>query len=593
MKKYLFNKKTFIYFFPALIICISSVTLSVAQSLKLKIIETSDVHGTIFPYDFINDKDSPTSLAQVHTYVEQERSKSDQHVILLDNGDILQGQPVVYYYNFVRTDTAHLYADVMNYMRYDAATVGNHDIETGHPVYDKFRDELNFPWLAANAIDVETGEPYFEPYTIIEKEGFKIAVLGLITPGIPNWLPKKIWEGIEFEDMIVTAEKWVEKIIEKERPDLLVGLFHSGVDYTYNNETAETPKNENASKLIAERIPGFDIVFVGHDHRGWDFTVNNPEGDEVLILGTRNDARNVAAASVFLERTNEGLKKKISGELIEIQDFKPDEEFMKTFAGGMNEVKSFVSKKIGFFEEEISTKESMFDNSKFIDLIHTIQLELTNADVSFAAPLSFNAVINEGDVFVRDMFKLYRYENLLYTMELTGKEIKDYLEYSYGLWFNTMESADDFLMNYKTDDNGNITFTNNSPQLKYQFYNFSSAAGISYTVDVSKPVGERVTILSMSDGSTFHLDRTYKAAINSYRGNGGGGHLIKGSGITHDELPGRVVSSTERDLRYFLMKWIEKTGNVIPTQFNNWEVIPTDWWQKGKEREMKLLYGGS
>jgi 2',3'-cyclic-nucleotide 2'-phosphodiesterase/3'-nucleotidase len=589
MKNYLI-KKTYLTFITIFTVLVCSTSVLIPQSLKLKIIETSDVHGTVFPYDFINDKDSPTSLAQVHTFVQQERNTSDQQVILLDNGDILQGQPVVYYYNFVRTDTTHLYADVMNYMRYDAATVGNHDIETGHPVYDKFRSELNFPWLAANAIDIQTGEPYFEPYTIIEKEGFRIAVLGLITPGIPNWLPKKIWEGIEFEDMIVTAEKWVKKIIEKEKPDLMIGLFHSGVDYTYNNETAETPRNENASKLIAEKIPGFDLIFVGHDHRSWNFTLINSEGDEVLILGTRNDAKNVAAATVLLERTDKGLKKNISGELIEIQDFNPDEEFMRTFASGMNEVKNFVSKKIGLFEEAVSTKESMFGNSKFIDLIHTIQLELTEADVSFAAPLSFNAVINEGDVFVRDMFKLYRYENLLYTMSLTGKEIKDYLEYSYGLWFNTMTSADDYLLNYKTDDEGNITFSNNSPQLKYQFYNFSSAAGINYTVDVSKPVGQRVTILSMSDGSNFHLDKTYKAAINSYRGNGGGGHLTKGAGIAHNELPDRIVASTERDLRYFLMKWIEKTGIVVPTQFNNWEVIPNDWWQKGREREMKLLY---
>jgi len=157
-----------------------------AQTVTLKIIETSDIHGQVFPYDFINDKLSQSSLAQISTYVKQERTKENQHVILLDNGDILQGQPVVYYYNFEQPDTTHILASIMNYMNYDAATIGNHDIEAGHHVYDKLVDEFNFPWLAANAVDEEIDEPYFKPYKIIEKEGIKIAVLGLITPHIPQ-----------------------------------------------------------------------------------------------------------------------------------------------------------------------------------------------------------------------------------------------------------------------------------------------------------------------------------------------------------------------------------------------------------------------
>ena len=124
-----------------------------AQTINLKIIETSDVHGAIFPYDLRNNRPTNSSLAQVMTYLEQERAKENQHVILLDNGDMLQGDPIVYYYNFEKTDTIHIYADVMNYMQYDADIVGNHDIETGHNVYDKFNDEITFPWMAANAVD--------------------------------------------------------------------------------------------------------------------------------------------------------------------------------------------------------------------------------------------------------------------------------------------------------------------------------------------------------------------------------------------------------------------------------------------------------
>ena len=248
------------------------------------------------PYDLKENKETNSSLARVTTYLKEQRADSNQIVFLLDNGDILQGDPIVYYYNFEKTDTVHLYADVMNYMKYDAATIGNHDIETGHDVYDKFNKELDLPWLAANAINTTTNEPYFKSYTTIERGGVKIAILGLITPAIPQWLPEKIWSGMRFDDMIETAQKWVKKIRETEQPDLMIGLFHAGVDYTYNDQNENTYKNENASRLVAEKVEGLDVVFVGHDHAGWNFKTKSPSGKDVLVLGTTAGARNVAVA---------------------------------------------------------------------------------------------------------------------------------------------------------------------------------------------------------------------------------------------------------------------------------------------------------
>ncbi|MCU7495492.1 MAG: bifunctional metallophosphatase/5'-nucleotidase [Ignavibacteria bacterium] len=592
MKKYI-PGKTFLSVLFILNILIS--TLSVAQTVKLKIIETSDVHGAIFPFDFRNNKPSGTSLAQVCSYVRQERNNKDQQVVLLDNGDILQGQPVVYYYNFEKTSLPHILSQAMNFMQYDAASVGNHDIETGHPVYDRVNREFNFPWMAANAVDKKTGQPYFKPYAIIERNGVKIAVLGLITPAIPNWLPEKIWAGMEFEDMIQTAAKWVKIIKEKEKPDLIVGLFHSGVEYNYNNQTADMPKNENASELVAERVAGFDVIFTGHDHKIWNKSIQNPEGKGILLLGPNNDARTVATADLVLnydKPSHSWKKESAKGEIIEIRNYKPDEEFMQKFTPAMQEVKDYVAKPIGNFTETISTRESMFGDSPFMDLIHSIQLDLTKADVSFAAPLSFDTKIDKGDVYVRDMFKLYKFENLLYTMELTGKEIKGFLEHSYSLWFNQMKDSSDHLINFKLDENGKPAKNarDNIYELKAPYYNFDCAAGIIYTVDVSKPEGQRVNIISMADGSPFDMNKTYKAAVNSYRGNGGGGHLVEGAKIPKDELSKRIINSTEKDLRFYLMKWIEKEKTVKPAAFGNWKVIPEEWYQKGKEKDFKLLY---
>jgi 2',3'-cyclic-nucleotide 2'-phosphodiesterase/3'-nucleotidase len=590
MKLFLKNKLLLNFF-----ICFTFAFVLNAQTVKIKFIETSDVHGAILPYDFVNDTTTTSSLAQVHSYVNMERNLGGQHVILLDNGDILQGDPLVYYYNYEDTATTHIYAQAMNFMSYDAATIGNHDIETGHDVYDKFGKKLLFPWLAANAVNTTTGEPYFEPYTIIEKAGVKIAILGLITPGIPHWLPENIWEGIEFEDMIETAIKWVPIIQQKENPDLLIGLFHSGVDYTYGGETKETYRNENASQLVAEQVPGFDIVFVGHDHAGWNFKTVNANNDSVLILGSLSRARTVAVATVTMSldsTLNKWAKESITGDIVEIAKYRPDNHFMSKFMMSLSITGNYVAKPLGVITKSISSKASIFGPSEFIDLIHTFQLETTDADISFVSPLSFNSEIDSGWIYVRDLFKLYRYENFLYTMVLTGQEIKDYLEYSFAGWFNLMESEEDHLLNFKKDEDGNLIYSERtgSPMFVQRYYNFSSAAGIKYTVDITKPAGERVNIKSLSNGSSFKLNENYKVAINSYRGNGGGGHLTKGAGIPKEELSTRVITSTDKDIRFYLMKWIEKNKKITPKIIGNWNVVPEKFWEIGKEKDDNILY---
>lgn len=563
---------------------LSFKTMTMGNKRQIRFLVTSDVHGAIFPYNFIYDRPENSSLAQVHTYVENLR-KQNREVILCDNGDILQGQPIVYYSNFEKPESKHVLARVMNYMKYDSGTVGNHDIEAGHPVYDKFNSELNFPWLAANAIDVNTKEPYFKPYTVVEKNDLKVAILGLITPAIPKWLPEKIWEGMEFEDMVESAKKWVKIIQEKEKPDVLVGVFHAGINYNYNEQTAETYKNENATKLVAEKVDGFDVIFGGHDHQPFNQWVLKPSGRRILVMDPKNSAKYVAEAKIEidLDQNVDFYRKRISGELIDISKITAHKEFLKEFNPDFEEVKNYVSKPIGKFTKSISTRDAFFGNSEFIDLVHRIQFELSDADISFAAPLSYNAEIREGEVYIRDMFKLYKFENLLYTMELSGKEIKDYLEFSYSRWFNTMQSRKDHLLLFETDDEGN-------KRLAGQFFNFSSAAGIDYEVDVSKMPGERILVKKMSDGKAFDENKKYKVAVNSYRGNGGGEHLTKGAKIDKKDLASRVLTSTEKDLRFYIIKWIEEQKIITPKAYENWKVVPERYWKKAKYKDYEVVF---
>lgn len=604
-------RKGFLLMFNFLFSLLSLFSCKPKGEINFTIVETTDIHGMIFPYNFITDREENTSMAHISSYIKKLKSEG-KTVLLLDNGDTLQGQPTVYYYNFIATNKKHIWAEVLNYMNYDIITMGNHDIEAGHTVYDKIVKEIKAPVIVANLINEKTKEPYFKPYSIIKKSGIKIAVLGMIEPAIERQLPKILYEGIRAEDMIECAKKWIKIIKEKEKPDLIIGLFHSGANYT---EDKEKYKNENASQLVAQEVDGFDIIFVGHDHQGWsgkgydEITkqktkdVKSPSGKIVPIYGGVNAARLIASVDVRMIYDKETKKWNIDfkGELIEPSKFEADKEFLNRFNDYKDEIKIWVERDIGELNTKLTSDEAMFGDSYFLSFIHNLQFEIAKkelgekADISFAAPLSKAAVLNIGKVKVRDMFNLYPYENFFYVMRLTGKQIKDIMEYSYCRQFNRMTNINEHLIYFKRDASGNLIFNNryNSYDTLTQTYNYESFGGLNYIVDVRKGYGERVNIISMSDGSNFDLNKEYKIAINSYRGSGGGGHLTQGAKIDLKTLQNMdlVIKSTDKDLRFYMMKWFEEQTNSITVEkLNNWKVIPEDYLKAGRERDYKLLY---
>ncbi|MFW5492066.1 MAG: bifunctional metallophosphatase/5'-nucleotidase [Segatella copri] len=580
--------------FAALLLAltINSPAMAQQRTVKLRVIETSDVHGSFFPYDFINRKPKAGTLARVSSYVNDLRKTYKDNVILLENGDILQGQPTCYYYNYVNTQARNVASDVVNYMKYDAQAFGNHDVETGHPVYDKWIKELNCPVLGANIIDTKTGEPYVKPYIILNREGVKVAVLGLLTPAIPNWLTENLWSGLHFENMVTSARKWMKHILENEKPDVVIGVFHSGKD-----GGIVTPEyEEDASLRVAKDVPGFDLVLFGHDHTRCNETVTNVEGKPVICLDPANNALSVADAEITLtlnKKKVNGKKqyvvtdKKVVGNLADVTKCPIDEEFMKAFEPQIAEINQYVGKQIGTFKNTIHSRESFFGSCAFNDFILNLQLEMTKADISFNAPLQFNSAINAGPVYVSDMFNLYKYENQLYVMRLTGEEIRKHLEMSYDLWVNTMKSPDDHLLLLDTQTKGDqqrLGFKNLS-------FNFDSAAGIDYEVDVTKPDGEKVKILRMSNGQPFDEKKWYNVAVNSYRGNGGGELLTRGAGIPKDSLDSRIIYRSKRDQRYYLMEAIEKMGTIEAKANNNWKFVPEAWTKPAAQRDYELLFG--
>lgn len=572
-------------FFLILALMLYSNTIdSKTRTVNLKWLHTSDVHGAIFCHDFMTGRRTQNGLPSVYAYKQRLGRKLGDRLIMTDGGDCLQGQPTAYYYNYVKTSTPHLVAEVMNEMGYVAGAMGNHDVETGHDVYDRWTKQLNFPVLGANMIDEQTGEPYLIPYIIIEREGVKIAILGLVTPAVPNWLPEVLWKGLRFEEMTSSARKWVTKIKQEEQPDLMVGLFHSGLKDGIQTEDY----SENATLQVAREVPGFDLILYGHDHKASVTEVTSADGTKTICMGPASIASSCVEVDINLKiKDGKVVQKRIMGKLPRMTfSDTPEAHLLELqFDEQRKELQEWLNQPIGELQVDLHECEGFFGSSAFIDFIHQLQLELTGAQISFAAPVSFDSHILKGTMKVSDMFSLYKYENFLYTMQMTGAEIKGFLEMSYALWTNQMKSPEDHCLLLDTIlDNGTRL------GLKNLAYNMESAAGIHYTVDVTKPAGERITITSLADGTPFQLSEQYIVATNSYRGNGGGELMTRGAGIPHKDLRKRLLKSSEKDLRYYFMELIRQKGTVAPKPLHFWKFIPEDWTTKALERDRDIIF---
>ena len=549
------------------------------KTVKLRMIETTDVHGRFFPYDFVRQQPTEGSLARVSSYVDSLRNIYGDRLLLMDAGDVLQGQPVVTYYNYEKTDVPNVASGVSNYLRYDVQTMGNHDVETGHAVYDKWIGELKCPMLAANMVSAATGEPYLKPYVMFNRDGIKIAVIGLITPGVPSWLSEQLWSGLRFEDAVTSARKWIDIVKKQERPDLIVGLFHTGV----NDHSLTNGSRNDATADIARTVPGFDIIFYGHDHTTHYEEITSSDGSKTLIVNPANNAMRVADAEIEVSRKGE---KKINVSIVDVANRSIDSKYMAAFDSQINEVKKYVTTEIGSFTTSMTSRDCYFGPSSLVDFIHDVMLSTSGADISFASPLSFDVTVKEGAASLSDMYKLYSYENDLCMMSLSGSEIRRYLENSYNGWVTTMTSPADHLLKINSGDAKRDKFFG----LATPFYNLDSAAGIIYEVDVTKPFGSRIIIKSMADGTPFDDNRTYKVAVNSYRAAGGGGMLTDGAGINKVDLEKRILWRGDYTLRDYIIQYVRKHSPITPKPHNNWCFTPKEWTVPAANRDRKLLF---
>lgn len=466
--------------------------------------------------------------------------------VLSDGGDSLQGAAWTQYAHEVGgSNGSHLIAVEMNEMGYDFAVCGNHDVAEGKEVLEKWAKDCAFPVLGAN-VDAEG----VKPYIVMQKEGFRIGVVGLM-----------------YWNMVECAAKWVKIVREQEDVDIVVGVFHSGWEGGMDGE--------NLTKRVAEDVDGFDLILYGHDHHAAIHRVKSKVGREVLCVGAGCCGMTAAVVEVNSEEvTDENtVGWKIEAEIVDLSVIEGRMESRET---RFPQYKEWLSTPICLLTEKIEEKDSFFGPSTFISLFHQMQMRVTAADVSFASPVNYDSVVEDGELTMRDLFTLYRFTTDVCAVRMTGREVHDVLERSYALWANQMNDSEDdaLLMDYILDGGKRKGLKNIS-------LNMLSAEGIDYVVDVTKPAGEKVSITSMSDGREFDAQATYLVAVNSYHCAGGGGMFPKGL------KPERIAG----DSRMLLQEYLQEQMVYTPKRESNWGFIPKDWTADALTRDRAILFG--
>ena len=569
---------------PAIVVA-AALALSCGRTLRdgdytLTVLSTNDVHGTWFDSTYTG-AGVRKSLFAVNSYVDSVRlADGPENVLLIDAGDCLQGDNAAYYYNYVDTLTEHLFSRIVGYMRYDAVIAGNHDIETGHPVYDRVAAELKregVPFLAGNVVRTDGKGSYFPLYTMVRKAGLRVAILGYENANIKAWLGEEVWSGMDFKRIADVIQADVDMVRAKEHPDVVVAALHSATG------TGDGTVLEAEALDVLNSVGGIDFLICGHDHRPYVET-----RDTCALLNSGSHARFLAHGKLHLKVEHGAVvEKSFESDLIPIDATKADPAMRAAFRKDFEAVRDFTLREVGVLTDDIRTRDSFGGQSAYTNVLHMLNLQNGFAEISLAAPLTFNKTVKAGTLVFNDLFTIYPFENQLYVISMTGEEVRRYLEASYDNWVDVPGS--NHALKIRQGDNPR------TGERRWSFvgtsYNFDSAAGINYDVDLTRPFGSRIVIKSMADGTPFSLEKTYKVGLTSYRASGGGG-LLKAAGVDSDRIEERTLARYP-EIRNILYDYLMENGTLEPYAYGailgSWQFVP----EKARiqiQKDMDLLF---
>lgn len=534
-----------------------------AGEVNVTLLATTDMHGNIYPYDYLVGKPADRGLAKIATLVKQER-RSAPSALLLDCGDTIQGTPLEsVYQQYASTGklplnlrfagqpfTADPMMLAMNHLRYDAMAVGNHEFNYGLGNLDRARGEARFPWLSANT-RTAAGSPRkpFDAYIVKVVDGVKVAIIGITTPSVPTWEKRENYAGYGFVNGRSATQAAVQELRTRHRPDVIVVIAHSGLDQERRTEPQRPgarPRENMANELAL--VPGVDVVIFGHTHN----QVAEHRIGEVLLTQPKNWAISLARVDLKLEAKPEGgyrLLSKASRIVPVTRDTEADPEILRLTQSYHEMTERYLNTTISQAKTSIDAARSRVEDSAMIDAIHQVQLHYAKADVSFASAFNPRAAIAQGPLTVRQVAALYLYDNELYAIEGTGKMVKD-----------ALENAARF---YKRCPDPSCT---TGPLINRAVigYNYDMAQGVNYDVDLTRAAGDRIRSLEFQ-GKPLLPEKKLRLAVNNYRAGGSNGYSM------FKAAP--VVWRSYETIRDLIVDYYSR--NDFPVEADgNWKIIP-------------------
>lgn len=497
---------------------------------------------------------SDNGMARLYTYIKKER-EANPDLILLDAGDNIQGTIMTDDLANKNPDELHPVIAAMNYMGYDAMTLGNHEFNWGTTNLKKIISKADFPVLAANVKDINGEYLTGNGYTIIERNGIKIAIIGVVTPDIPIWDGGK--EGISdftYESAAYSVKREIENIADK--ADIIIVSAHMGTYAEFDEENGS-----DSGLKILEMNDDVDMLQIAHIH-----TTINEEYNGIPIVCVRNGGKEIAKVTLTLNENKNVVSS--SREIIAMKDFEPSEEIREipivkelhekatNYVAGIDEngekgpALGFTTAKFQPEDEIKGIPEGKLRDTAVMDLINKIQLENSGADVSAAALFKDTSNLPEGEINYGNIFDIYKFDNTLYRIPMTGKELKAYMEWSVSI-YNQWKEGDI-----------NISFNPEIPGYLYDMF-----AGVEYEIDLSKPVGERIVNLTIN-GEPLEDERIVKVAVNNYRYSS----ALKTLGLVQNNKEWESSSS----IRDMIVEYFALNSPIEPEVDNNWRIVGID-----------------
>jgi 2',3'-cyclic-nucleotide 2'-phosphodiesterase/3'-nucleotidase len=526
------------------------------QPVTISVVATTDVHGDIYGFSYENNKETKDSgLARVYPFVQEVRKENPTGTILVDDGDMLQGT-ILTDDIFNKTDGPHPVVQTMNYMGYDAMTLGNHEFNFGLGLINRLIAQADFPILAAN-VTYKDGTPLAKPYTILERDGLRIAIIGLTNPNAPRWDGDKV-AALTFTSAADSCRKVLDEL--KGKADIYIALAHMGETPEYDIENGS-----DSGDKIAETCPELSALMLGHYHIDANTVVNG-----VPILSCQKGGKDVARFDIHV-----GPDKKVTSvtaTLTNTKDYPASDEIrnLPFVKKAQQETVDYIHKGIKLADG--STKggvlgeatadfqpaneikgipQGKLEDTAVVDLINNIQLAESGADVSAAALFKDTSDLPKGPLNYGNVFDIYKYDNTLYTVVVTGQELKNYMEWAVK-HLNTFKPGD-----------LTISFDKDIPGYLYDMFQ-----GVDYQVDISKPVGQRIVNLTFK-GKPLKMDQKLTLAVNNYRYSSAlkAQHLVAGTRNWES-------SASIRDM---IVAYLQKHKTISPEVDHNWKLIGYSW----------------